>query len=176
MTEASEFYKTYQADNDLSPLSHEVVNKILQTSPSSVLEFGCGSCKNLKLIRDKQSSIKVYGIDISLMNVIVGSVKNDIDYIAFGDQDWLPRINSMDVVFTVSVLDHIEEVGDIIKEFKRMAKHVFLAEPLLDKPEAFYWAHDYEKLGFKKIDYEWKSNEDGNTYYIWHWQNIPCVG
>lgn len=178
MDNAKEYYKTYLADDGISPLSREIVNYILKDNPNSVLEFGCGTGKNLRLIREQehtyaQSEIKLFGIDVSLINVIHANVKNDLPYICLGDQDLLPKLRNIDVVFTVSVLDHIEYVDDIIKEFKRIAYRVFLAEPLLDKPETFYYAHDYGKHGFVKLPYQWESDGDGNTYYIWEWRQQP---
>lgn len=168
---ASEYYKSYLADDNISKLSKVLVDKILKTSPVSVLEFGCGTGKNLKLIKQKKD-IKCFGIDISLIGVEYAKIKNEVDYVAVGDQDWLPRLFNIDVVFTCSVLDHIENVSGIIKEFQRIGKHVFLAETN-DVPSKYYYPHNYESFGFRKLDFEWVSDGDGSTYYIWHWQAIP---
>ena len=177
MDKAKEKYKTYLADDEISPLSKRIVKHILLSSPTRVLEFGCGTGKNLKHIRENEhkyalSNIRLVGIDVSLLNIIYANVKNDLPYVFLGDQDILPMMQNIDVVFTVSVLDHIEFIDDIIKEFKRIAKRVYLAEPLLDKPSDLYWAHDYKKFGFTKMDFEWKSNGDGNTYYLWEWVKV----
>ena len=169
---ASEYYKSYLADDGVSKLSKVLVDSIIKTSPNSVLEFGCGTGKNLKLVKDKHKSARCFGIDISLIGVQYARIKNEIDYVAVGDQDWLPRLFGIDVVFTCSVLDHIEDVSGIIKEFQRIGKHVFLAETN-DVPNKYYYPHNYESYGFRKLDFEWQSGGDGSTYYIWHWQDVP---
>lgn len=173
MSEAKEYYKTYLADNEVSDLSKELVDQILRHAPYSVLEFGCGTGKNLKLIKDKSKlDVKVFGIDVSLIGIQHGNIKNELNYLAIGDQDWLPKIYGMDVAFTCSVLDHIENVADVIKQMQRMAKHVYLAETN-DVPDKYYYPHDYESFGFIKLPFAWKSDGDGSTYYIWHWQDLP---
>jgi SAM-dependent methyltransferase len=170
--EPKEYYKNYLADNEVSRLSHRLVSEILSKSPNSVLEFGCGTGKNLKEIKEKsKKSVSVFGIDVSLIGIQHGNIKNELDYLALGDQDWLSRIFNMDVVFTCSVLDHIENVSDIIKQMQRIASHVFLAETN-DVPDKFYYPHDYESFGFVKLPFEWVSDGDGSTYYIWHWQHL----
>lgn len=166
---SKQYYGAYLADNNLSKLSHQLIGYILNTNPTFVLEFGCGTGKNLKKLTEKNNNIKPFGIDISPLGILHGNIKNELPYLAIGDEDWLPRFSYMDVVFTCSVLDHIENVGPIIKEFKRIGKHVFLAETN-DVPGDFYYPHDYESYGFKRLDYEWTSTGDGGKYYIWYWK------
>jgi len=175
MSEAKEFYKTYVADDNLSPLSEEVIFRIEELEPKSVLEFGCGTGKNLKLIND---DIFKAGIDVSWPNMTIASQKG-LSNIILGDEEMLKHIQNFDIVFTVSVLDHIEDVAAIIEEFKRIAnKAVFLAETT-EVPSKFYYWHDFESMGFKKEDdfmvnvpWRWKSEGetgDGCEYFIWSW-------
>jgi ubiquinone/menaquinone biosynthesis C-methylase UbiE len=177
-----EYYSKYLADDNASDLSKFLVDQILMTQPTSALEFGCGTGKNLKLIRENEnkyalSNTKLFGIDISLMNVIHCHIKSDLPFVAHGDEDWLPKIRNIDVCFTCSVLDHIEKVDDIIKEMQRISKYVFLAETN-DVPDEYYYPHKYESYGFKKLDFKWVGN-DGSTYYVWRWgisKGIPKYG
>ncbi len=165
MLQAKRFYQDYLADNSISPLSEELLLLINQERPGSVIEFGCGTGKHLKALHKVP---KKFGIDLSLHNMIHANVKNDLQYIALGDEDLLTRIFNFDVVFTCSVLDHIEKIDDIIKEMKRIAnKAVFLAETN-DTPSEFYYPHDYDSYGFKKTGFTWNSEQgDGATYHIW---------
>lgn len=136
--------------------------------PIHALEFGCGSGKNLKLLE----GVSTAGIDISFINIIKSVAKNDLTFAMFGDETHLRHLCNFDVVFTVSVLDHIENVEGIIGEFKRIAnKAVFLAETN-NQPGPHYFPHDYENMGFEKIDYRWQSDGDGAIYYIWKWSKV----
>jgi SAM-dependent methyltransferase len=161
------FYEDYLADNGISPLSEELLRLIKQDKPNSVLEFGCGTGKHLKAL---PSIHKKFGIDLSLINIIHGNVKNGLHYLFLGDEDILTKLQDIDVVFTCSVLDHIEKIDSIIQHMKRIAnKTIYLAETL-DTPHGLYYAHDYDKFGFKETGFKWvspKPEGDGATYQIW---------
>lgn len=167
MNKAKEFYKSYLADDNIGFISEYLLVKIKEENPNHVLEFGCGSGKNLD--RLNKELIPTIGIDISLMNVMKAKLKYDLPCVICSDETYLRNMCNVDTVFTVSVLDHIEEIDEIILEFKRIAnKSVFLAETN-DLVFDHYFKHDYESFGFEKIpDFEWKG-EDGASYYIWKW-------
>jgi hypothetical protein len=74
----------------------------------------------------------------------------------------------------MSVLDHIENIDEIIMEFKRIANKIYLAETN-DQPGGFYYPHAYEAYGFDKIDFEWTSDADGAKYQIWKWSRPVLV-
>ena len=166
--QAKRFYQDYLADNGISALSEELLLLIKQDRPESVLEFGCGTAKHLKALPNVKFKL---GIDVSLNNLIHGHVRNDQNYLVLGDEDILPRLQLFDTVFTCSVLDHIEHVGSIIVEMKRIAqKSIYLCETN-DTPGELYYPHNYEEYGFEKTGFSWKSeNGDGATYHIWKWR------
>lgn len=165
MSQAKEFYRSYTADDNLGDLNIKLSELILDMAPAHALEFGCGSGKNLKLLK----GIATAGIDVSFVNVIRAASKNELPFVMLGDETNLRHLCNFDVVFTVSVLDHIEHIGPIVDEFKRIANRaVFLAETN-DQPGLHYFPHSYEKMGFTKLDYCWKSDGDGGKYYIWKW-------
>lgn len=163
----AKYYKHYIADDTIYPLSEKVLRLIRNENPAHVFEFGCGTGKNLRALGGK---INLAGLDISIMNVITANTKHEIPFIMYGNEDHLRHLQDFDCVFTVSVLDHIEKIGSIIKEFKRIAnKAVFLAETQ-DVIDEYYFNHDYEKYGFEKLDFKWVSEGDGATYHIWKWK------
>lgn len=166
--QAKRFYQDYLADNTISHLSEELLLLIKQDRPESVLEFGCGTAKHLKALPNVQFKL---GIDVSLNNMIHAHVKNELNYLVLGDEDILTRLQDFDVVFTCSVLDHIENIGDIIQHMQRIAnKAIYLAETN-DTPGPLYFPHEYERYGFKKTSFSWKSEKgDGATYHIWVWR------
>lgn len=161
-----EFYKTYQADENISELAETLMTLINREDANHAFEFGMGSGKHLKRLHQK--GIETFGIDISILNCI--RAQSQMMGIAFGDEKYLRHLVNFDVVFTVSVLDHIEDVDAIIGELKRIAnKSVFLLETN-DTPAPYYYPHNYESFGFAKLKFSWVSEKgDGATYYIWKW-------
>lgn len=157
------FYRNYLADDTVSELNTKLSDLIKNEKPNSVFEFGCGSGKNISL-----QNCVTCGLDVSPQNIIKAHYKNYCDFLILGDEYHLGHLANFDIVFTCSVLDHIEYITEIISELKRIGKTVFLAEADWHAPDKFYWAHDYKSFGFEKLDYTW-IGEDGATYYIWKW-------
>lgn len=167
MKSPKEYYQTYRADDNLSDLSYELLTKVSAMQPVHVLEFGCGTGKHLDQMN--LPGICTIGIDISPMNVYKAIHKYDLPCIICGDETYLRHLVNVDVVFTCSVLDHIQDVTLIVEEFKRICnKAVFLAETN-DTPGEYYYPHDYEAMGFEKLPFEWDSTGDGAKYFIWKW-------
>lgn len=166
-----EFYRTYLADNTTGPLNDHLATLILSEDPNHVFEFGCGTGKNLRMVNAPR--IGLSGMDVSLINITYATVYSPGIMFAIGDESYLRNLCNFDVVFTCSVLDHIERVDGIISEFKRICnKVVYLAETV-ESPGPHYFPHDYESFGFKKVGFTWVSEKphgDGATYYIWQWR------
>lgn len=172
MKDPKQFYANYQADNKLDELDFMLADVLIKYKPKSAFEFGSGSGKNLMLLKKKDSEIETYGLDISIVNVIQSHL-NGVDSVIRGDERHLP-LRKFDVVFTCSVLDHIEDVYNIIGAFQVMAtKAIVLAETNSFDTD-FYYKHDYESFGFTRLDYEYKSKDDGGIYNIWVYE-IPCA-
>lgn len=165
-----DFYRDYQADDNLSPLSEALLSKILTYTPIHCIEFGSGTGKHLKWLQDK--GICSHGIDISPINTITAIIKNGAKSVQLGDESILRNCCNYDVVTTVSVLDHIENIDGIIQEFKRIANKAIVIAETLNQPAAFYYPHAYESYGFVKTGFRWKSDGDGATYFIWVWEKM----
>jgi ubiquinone/menaquinone biosynthesis C-methylase UbiE len=172
MKDPKEYYRQYLADDNLSPLNHQLVKKVLSYDPRHVLEFGTGTGKNLKLIQSLNDQVYTSGIDVSLINVLHSIVKNGQRHVSIGDEQYLRHYCNYDCVITISCLDHIQDVSGIIQELQRIAnKAVVIAECIDHEPEAYYYRHEYERFGFQKLnDSDHKSEGDGRMYYIWIWQ------
>lgn len=160
-----EYYSTYQADNQFSLLSKITLSEIIKFTPSHVLEFGCGTGKNLAPL-DK-AGIPTIGLDISMMNVINAKTKNDLPCVMCCDESYLRNLANIDVIFTISVLDHIENIDGIIGEFIRIANKAVILSETNDVPADYYYPHDYESYGFEKQSFRWKSEADKAEYGIW---------
>lgn len=111
----------------------------------SGFEFGCNIGKNLKNLGFENTS----GIDISARAIKEAVV----DGLICGDEKHLQSIedDSYDVVFTCSVLNHIEDIDSIIEHLKRIAKKYVLLVESQDSTFQNHFPHNYEKMGFKKV-------------------------
>lgn len=176
-TIAKDYYKNYEASNEILRVHNFLAAQIINFNPTSVFEFGCGSGKNLKLLQTLSDRItRIQGIDISLKNIEnTRNINNLIDCFV-GDENTLAcmKEDMYDVVFTCSVLDHIEEIAGIIKNFEKIAKKGIVLLETNDKSlryPNYYYPHKYEDYGFRKMNYEYISNEvpdaDGCKYEIW---------
>lgn len=160
------YYSFYEADDTLSLLSDELIRTILSFKPIAALDFGSGSGKHSAVLN--KHGVCTMALDISKVNTCIAAFKHGLPCVILGDETYLRHLANIDVVFTCSVLDHIEKVDGIIGEFKRIAnKAVILAEPSIHDPEMMYFAHDYASMGFVKQDFSYASPADGNTYFIW---------
>lgn len=171
MNQPKEYYKSYLADDKIGFIGEYLLVKMMLENPNHILEFGCGTGKHLKKLQDR--GINTIGVDVSLINIIKAQVKHDLPFVVCTDENYLRNFCNIDIVFTVSVLDHIKNVSDIIGEFKRITNYsVYLAETN-DIVGEHYFKHNYESYGFTKIpDFDWKG-EDGAIYYIWKWEKNP---
>lgn len=170
MMTPKEFYRTYQADDSLSEMSEKLCTLINQEGAVHAFEFGMGTGKHLR--RLKQKGVEAFGMDISVMNCIQAQMSL-LEGVALGDEKYLRHLVNFDVVFTVSVLDHIEYVDEIVAELKRICNiSVFLAETN-DIPGKYYYPHDYLALGFHRVPEDGVpfnyTGKDGATYNIWKW-------
>jgi SAM-dependent methyltransferase len=186
LTHPKQFYKNYIADDKLDEIDKAISEIIVNHfAPTSVFEFGCGSGKNLMLIKNAIPVIETCGQDISPMNCLNAHLRG-VDSVIIGDERHMP-MRKFDVCFTVSVLDHIppENIEQVIGNLQAMAnKAVVIVEANLQDPENFYWDHNYFQWGFKNsvssveplgkvqaLFPDFTSSEDGNQYFIWVWKN-----
>lgn len=166
---SKEFYKSYIADDRISPLAENMMDVMVQAGVKSAFEMGAGTGKHLKWL--SENGIQVMGIDISLLNCF--KAQANLIPVSYGDETNLKFFTSFDVAFTVSVLDHIEDISDIVIELKRMAPTVWLIETD-DIINEFYFAHDYEALGFDRMGLSWDSDGDGATYQLYKYsKDVP---
>lgn len=161
-----QFYSSYQADDNLSALSHKIKELMIPFNVNNIFEFGCGTGKNLKLFHDEGKV--TCGLDISPINIIHASVKHGLQFTIIGNESNLGHLCEFDASFTISVLDHIELINRLITDLKRMTRKVIFLAETNDQVNEYYFPHDYESLGFTKLDYAW-IGDDGATYNIWRW-------
>jgi SAM-dependent methyltransferase len=124
-------------------LSHyvAVINRfIAYTGAKKILEFGCGSGRNLEQIRKELNNqyldhpIHLRGIDINSDSLEFGrkNFSSELD-LNLGDETILANEPNayFDLVFTVSVLDHIPNPRFIIQELlSKTKRYAIFLEPI----------------------------------------------
>lgn len=112
------------------PWAASMTKRVLKHDPSSVLEFGCNAGRNLLTIREAAPDVRLAGVDINEEAVRVAA-EEGLDA-RVGDEYALAEFatSSVDVSFTISVLDHLPEPALALQELVRISrKAVLLLEP-----------------------------------------------
>ena len=99
----------FRYDNGPEPYALLMADTVASFAPSSVLEFGCGSGRNLAVLRDLTPA-RLVGVDLNPIAVEWGRENFGLD-LRVGDETWLPAqgLDVFDIIYTVSVIDHIPE-------------------------------------------------------------------
>jgi SAM-dependent methyltransferase len=112
--------------------AHTLSTVVSLLNPTSVFEFGCNAGRNLKLIAEKvPDGVPVAGVDINEKSIRYGIEHHGLD-LHVGDETALRDYpdSRWDLVFTVSVLDHIPDCRETCRELRRIAsRYVVLCEP-----------------------------------------------
>jgi len=125
-------------------LLSEIIGKQLQ-SRTKVLDIGCGDGKIDKLIMQKKE-VDIYGVDVLVRDkTYIPVQKYDGKLLPFDN-------NTFDTVIFIDVLHHIENLIDILREAKRVAR-----ERIIIKDHLLKGVLAYQTLRF--MDYF------GNSHY-----------
>lgn len=85
----------------------QTVKSHLTTQPRNILEFGCGTGRNLNFLKDEFSSANIFGSDISADSIIYAADKYPTIRFLNGDE-LFDYQNYFDLVFISCVIHHIE--------------------------------------------------------------------
>jgi len=99
----------FRYDDGPEPYAVFIAEAIASFGPSSVLEFGCGAGRNLAVLRELTAA-RLVGVDLNPAAIAWGRDNFGLD-LRVGDEAWLPAQgrDAFDIVYTVSVIDHIPE-------------------------------------------------------------------
>src|SRR6516164_877998 len=168
-----------------------MAEQMLNLNPRPVLEFGCNVGRNLSVLRECAPALILKGVDINAEAVAFGRHEQGLD-LTQADESFLQAQaeNSFDVVFTVSVLDHLPNPGPVLADMVRVSRlGVLLLEPSLGKegkvlkPEScqsgsptsetpYSYSWDYERLArelpveLSKLHYPLSGTLLGPYYYL----------
>src|SRR5580765_4557008 len=125
-----DFYKKTQAH-----WADFMTDQVLSLRPRSVLEFGCNVGRNLFALRERATGLILKGVDINAEAVAFGRQERGLD-LSQADETFLQAqaTDAFDVIFTVSVIDHVPNPKPVLTEMVRVARlGVLLLEPSLGK-------------------------------------------
>lgn len=132
--------------------------------PASVLELGCNAGANLHVIRQYCKGIRVVGVDINGRAVEAGKSAWGLDLLV-GDEQTLIDFDALefDLSFTVSVLDHIPDVGKTIQALLHCTRrNIVLLEVWLPKEGRVEVHFDHQERSTKLstiASYSWHLEE-----------------
>lgn len=123
---AKEFWSQYGVRSfyqEHKPWASLLVRLVRDLKPRSVLEFGCNVGRNLYALREAFADIQLVGLDINEEAVRAGREAGQLD-LRVGDERTVAAMQEgeFDLVFTVSVLDHMSEIGDVTRSLVRCAR------------------------------------------------------
>jgi SAM-dependent methyltransferase len=153
----------FRYENGPEPYALLVAETVAGCGPASVLEFGCGSGRNLAVLRDLTPA-RLVGVDLNPTAVAWGRDNFGLD-LRVGDETWLPGQgkDAFDIVYTVSVIDHIPQpqpaIGALVSaaaEFVLICEIMHSVTGRLARMEdgegrltdgyPFSYFHDYQRL------------------------------
>ncbi|MES2832658.1 MAG: class I SAM-dependent methyltransferase [Pseudomonadota bacterium] len=86
----------------------ELVKKFSKGSPGRILEFGCGTGRNLQFLKDVFPGSTIVGTDISQQSVAIAKQQNpEAECFTLTDQR-LMECEKFDLIFVAGVFHHIE--------------------------------------------------------------------
>jgi ubiquinone/menaquinone biosynthesis C-methylase UbiE len=144
--EVKKFYSndTHLYGLDQSPIRNKLREFLIDLKCSSYFEFGCNCGANLDFI-SRSTSANCVGMDINDMAVSYGRESFGLDLVC-GDERMLEIIDNYEVVFTSSVLNHIEDIDEILKQFDRIATKYIVCMEANVTQEPDFWKHDYSSF------------------------------
>lgn len=107
-----------------------IANLVKELQAQSVLEFGCNVGQNLAAIHAAVPEARLVGIDINPQAVALGREKTGLD-LRVGDESALDAFGDgeFDLVFTISVLDHVADVDAACRRLLRVVgRYLYLLE------------------------------------------------
>ena len=158
---SKEFYKRrYHPQRNLSAANIKLYNLILDLDVVSIFEFGCGVGRHLERLSDWGHDVA--GMDIS-KDCIREAKKNGLK-VSVGDETKLHKIKPRDLVFTNSVLCHMEDITEALEELKRISTKYLIMCECVTKDNVHWYIHDYPGKLITTIDSHLNNGATYNVY------------
>lgn len=131
--DAKSFWSDYgvkQWYSEYKPWARWLAALVQELKPRAVLEFGCNVGRNLAYMAEAAPGIRYVGVDVNAEAIRLGRDHTGLD-LRHGDERTIQefRAGEFDLVFTVSVLDHISDIAAVCRSLVRCsARDVFCLE------------------------------------------------
>jgi len=177
-------YKFSEADKGyLKHIEEELDKRTKETSSNiTLVDLGCGKGKFIKYLTKKYPSINIIGIDPFFYSEESGITEGSAYKIPLSD-------NSIDIIITIEVLQHIKDIDQALGEMNRVLKDgsvciigernpysgLGLLKPIMERLGWWmYFKHSpFREKWFSKI--QWKSLLAKNEFNIENIYNINVV-
>ena len=181
--QAKAFWREYEVKpwyQDYKPWAGLLAELVRDLEPASVLEFGCNQGRNLARIGQVRPQARLVGIDLNPQAIKTGREMTGLD-LRVGDEQALWEFNQgrFDLVFTVSVLDHIPQIGPVIEALLHCAdKYLFLLEvrlPLEGRVERHFDHRAGRARSSTQASYSWHLEKNlADHPRVWRMDSRPC--
>ncbi len=162
--QAKEFWSGYEVKSWYraeKPWARLLADLVADLKPRSVLEFGCNVGRNLVAIAQANPDVRLAGIDVNPEAIRIGRERTGLD-LRLGDENTLRDFDAgeFDLVFTVSVLDHISDIRDVCRALIHCAgRNLFLLEVTLPVEGKVLRHYDHAEA---------RVRESTGASYSWH--------
>ena len=157
---SKQFYKErYHPQYKLSKANIRLYNTILNLDVNTIFEFGCGIGRHLH--RLEGMGYNCFGVDIS--KDCIREAKQHGLNVKVGDETSLSKFKPRDLVFTNSVLCHIENIDEALKNLKALSSKYLLMFECINKEGEHWYIHNYPGKEILTID---SHLEEGRTYKL----------
>jgi len=85
----------------------KIVHKYLATEPKRILEYGCGTGRNLPFFKEIFPSAEIFGADISVQSIAVAKEQNLFARCYCLDDEFIRSFGDFDLIFVAGVFHHI---------------------------------------------------------------------
>jgi hypothetical protein len=124
--QAKTFWAEYEVKSwyqEFKPWARLLADLVADLRPTSVLEFGCNVGRNLAAIAAANPGVRLLGLDVNREAIELGCQMSGLD-LRCGDERTLAELEpgSFDLVFTVSVIDHIADIREVCRALVRAAR------------------------------------------------------
>jgi SAM-dependent methyltransferase len=129
------------------------VRKYLKAQPERILEYGCGTGRNLPFLKEAFPLAEIYGSDISAKSIAIAREQNQFARCCSLDEDFMQSSDYFDLIFVAGVFHHVTP-----SERAGVLKHI---HGLLSKTgSVFIFDHNPYNFVTKKMVRECPFDED----------------